>query len=94
MARGECCRAATTTANRKRAEGTHAAWRHTAASAWLAEGVSITDVAAWLGDTVETVYRTYAHMMPGADERGRAATARFLAKLRACALNVPGEVAK
>ncbi len=77
-----------------RAEGTHAAWRHTAASAWLAEGVSITDVAEWLGDTVETVYRTYAHMMPGADERGRAATSAFLAKLRSCARDVHAEAAQ
>lgn len=44
------------------------------------------------GRHAETVYRVYAHMMPGADERCCEATARFLAKLRSCALRVPGEV--
>ncbi len=67
------------------------ALRHTAASAWLSRGVDITAVASWLGDTVATVYRYYAHMMPDADERGRAAMAGFFAELaRAeCAPSVP-----
>ena len=66
------------------------ALRHTAASAWLSRGVDITAVAAWLGDTVATVYRYYAHMMPDADERGRNAMAGFFAELAAdCALPVP-----
>ncbi len=34
--------------------------RRTAASAWLSAGADIVAVAAWLGDTVETVYKTYA----------------------------------
>ncbi len=29
--------------------------------------------AAWLGDTVQTMHATYAHMVPGADDRGRKA---------------------
>ncbi len=40
--------------------------RHTAASAWLSAGVDVAAVAAWLADTVQTVYATYAHMVPGA----------------------------
>ena len=36
-------------------------------------GADIVAVAAWLGDTVETVHRTYAHPIPGADDRGRKA---------------------
>jgi integrase len=71
-------------------DGTHAL-RHTAASAWLSRGVDITAVASWLGDTVATVYTYYAHLMPDADERGRAAMAAFFAELagRNCALPVP-----
>ena len=63
-----------------RDDGMHAL-RHTAASAWLSRGVDITAVASWLGDTVATVYRYYAHMMPDADERGRAAMAGFFSEL-------------
>jgi hypothetical protein len=40
---------------------------------WFAVDV----VAAWLGDTVETVYKTSAHLMPDADERGRKAIDQF-----------------
>ena len=67
------------------------ALRHTAASAWLSRGVDITTVAAWLGDTVATVYTYYAHLRPDADERGRAAMAAFFAELpgRDCAQLVP-----
>lgn len=73
-----------------RDDGMHAL-RHTAASAWLSRGVDITAVASWLGDTVATVYRYYAHMMPDADERGRNAMAGFFAELATadCALPVP-----
>jgi integrase len=59
-----------------RDQGLHAL-RHTAASAWLAAGVDIVSVAAWLGDTVKTVYETYAHLMPDADDRGRKAMNAF-----------------
>jgi hypothetical protein len=34
-------------------------------------------VAARLGDTVKTVYETYAHLMPDADDRGRKAMNAF-----------------
>jgi integrase len=73
-----------------RDDGVHAL-RHTAASAWLSRGVDITAVAEWLGDTVATVYQYYAHMMPDADERGRAAMTGFFAELAGadCALPVP-----
>ncbi len=62
LAKGEKRKAA-------RDQGMHGL-RHTAASAWLSAGADIVAVAAWLGDTVETVYQTYAHLMPDADERG------------------------
>ncbi len=55
------------------------ALRHTAASAWLAAGVDIVSVAAWLGDTVQMVHQTYAHLMPDADDRGRKAMNAFFA---------------
>ena len=45
--------------------------RHTAASAWPSAGVDVTAVAKRLGDTVQTVYATYAHKVPGADDRVR-----------------------
>jgi len=51
--------------------------RRTAASARLSGGADIVAVAAWLGDTVETVYKTYAHLMPDADDRGRKAIDQF-----------------
>jgi integrase len=51
--------------------------RHTAASAWLSAGVSISAVAAWLGDTEETILGTYAHFMPEDDDRGRKAMDQF-----------------
>jgi integrase len=54
--------------------GVHAL-RHFAASAWLAGGASIRDVAAYLGhaDPGFTL-RTYVHLMPDAADRMRAAT--------------------
>ena len=64
--------------------------RHTAASAWLAAGVDIVAVAAWLGDTVKTVWETYAHLMPDADERGRKAMDLFFTRA-ASAPDVPSE---
>jgi integrase len=63
--------------------------RHTAVSQWLHGGASVTDVAEWIGDSVEMVYKTYAHMMPGADEKGRAAMAGFFAQLTPSARFVP-----
>lgn len=55
-----------------RRNGCHAL-RHTAASAWLAAGVDIATVAAFLGDTVATVSATYAHLMPDGADRARKA---------------------
>ena len=51
----------------------------------------IVAVAAWLGDTVETVHRTYAHLMPDADDRGRKAMDQFFSRSGdgGGALNVP-----
>lgn len=51
--------------------------RHTAASAWLSAGKSPAAVAAWLGDTVETVLAIYTHPMPGDDDSGRKAMDAF-----------------
>ena len=67
--------------------------RHTAASAWLSAGADIVAVAAWLGDTVETVYKTYAHLMPDADDRGRKAIDQFFRRPggEPSALDVPSD---
>lgn len=70
-----------------RDEGMHRG-RHTAASAWLSAGVDIVTVAEWLGDTVKVVADTYAHMMPDADDRGRAAMDLFFTRDAACAPDV------
>jgi integrase len=43
--------------------------RHTAATTWLGAGVSLAKVAAYLGDTKETVLPVYAHFLPS-DEIG------------------------
>lgn len=63
--------------------------RHTAVSNWLNEGVPVEAVAEWIGDSVEQVHKTYAHMVPGAEEKGRAAMGRFFAVLGAGARFVP-----
>jgi integrase len=70
-----------------RRQGTHVL-RHTAASAWLSGGADIVAVAAWLGDTVQTVHSTYAHLMPDADARGRKAMDSFVTRAPS-ALDVP-----
>lgn len=53
--------------------------RHTFASVVLAEGETITQLAAWLGhsDPAFTL-RTYVHFMPKSGKRGRAALGRFV----------------
>jgi hypothetical protein len=48
--------------------------RHTHASLLLAAGVPPMDVAARLGDTLETVMSTYAHVIP---RRGHLAAEEF-----------------
>ncbi|HUZ37799.1 MAG TPA: tyrosine-type recombinase/integrase [Streptosporangiaceae bacterium] len=62
-----------------RDQGMHAL-RHTAASAWLAAGVGIAAVAAWLGDTEQTILATYAHLMPDDGDRGRKAMDLFFTR--------------
>ena len=63
----------------------------------MAESVTadIVAVAAWLGDTVETVHGTYAHLMPGADDRGRKAMDEFFKRAgdNGSALDVPSDEA-
>ena len=56
--------------DRGRLNGCHVL-RHTAASEWLSRGLNIAKVAAFLGDTVAVVSKTYAHFMPDDDERAR-----------------------
>jgi integrase len=75
-----------------RDQGRHALG-HTAASAWLRAGPDIVAVAAWPGDTVETVYQTYAHLMPDADDRGRKAIDQFFRRSgrEGSALDVPSD---
>jgi integrase len=70
--------------------------RHTAASAWLSAGADIVAVAAWLGDTVETVYKTCAHLMPDADNRGRKAIDQSFRQSgrEGSALDVPSDAAR
>lgn len=65
--------------------------RHTFASVQLRDGTDVVRVAAWMGDTVEMVTKTYAHLMPDdhdGEAAGRAASAAFLG---ACARDVHGE---
>lgn len=59
------------------ANGMHAL-RHTYASAQLRAGVDVVRVAAWMGDTVGVVVKTYLHLMPGdSGDDGRAAVDAF-----------------
>jgi integrase len=62
-----------------RQDGCHAL-RHTYASAQLRHKVDIVRVAAWMGDDPETVWKTYAHLMPDQDDDdGREAVDALLA---------------
>ena len=57
--------------------------RHTAASAWLAQGVDIRTVAEYLGHSDPGfTLRVYAHMMPDAADRARKAMDAFFAGSR------------
>lgn len=47
--------------------------RHSYVSALLDAGVGLPHVAALIGDTVATTVRHYSHMVPGQDDRARAA---------------------
>lgn len=73
-----------------REDGCHAL-RHTYASLQLRARVDVVRVAAWMGDTPEMVYGTYAHMLPGDDDGdGRDAAEAFLLEAP-CAPDVPRE---
>lgn len=76
----------------ERGNGCHVL-RHTAASTWLSAGVSLAKVAAYLGDTKETVLSVYAHFLPSDDDRAREVMNSFFAgsSERSCARNVPGK---
>lgn len=65
--------------------------RHTAVSQWLSEGASAAEVAEWIGDTPAQVLATYAHMMPGAEEKARSGMGKFFAKINTGARFVPSE---
>lgn len=52
--------------------------RHTHASLLLAAGVPPVDVAARIGDSLETLLRTYAHVIPGRGHQAAAEFARIL----------------
>ena len=45
--------------------------RYSAASEWLAKGLSLAKTAAYLGDTKEVVLSTYAHFLPSDDDLAR-----------------------
>jgi integrase len=45
--------------------------RHSCAAAWLSGGLNIARVAAYLGDSVGVVSKTYAHFLPNDEERAR-----------------------
>lgn len=66
--------------------------RHTAASAWLAQGVDVRTVAEYLGHAnASTTLGTYAHLMPDASDRARRAMdAFFQGETSPSALDVPG----
>ncbi|MET8404503.1 site-specific integrase [Streptomyces sp900116325] len=65
--------------------------RHTFASVVLAEGETITQLAAWLGHTDPAfTLRTYVHFMPKSGNRGRAALGRLLSG----SMSAAGEAAK
>lgn len=68
--------------------------RHTAASAWLAEGVDVRTVAEYLGhDDPGFTLRVYGHLMPNAADRARKAMNVFFEGVAdaSCALDVPSE---
>ena len=66
--------------------------RHTAASAWLSNGLGLARTAAYLGDTQEVILRTYSHFMAKDEDRAREIMDAFFEPLEssACASDVPG----
>ncbi len=65
--------------------------RHTAASAWLSNGLGLARTAAYLGDTQEVILRTYSHFMAKDEDRAREIMDAFLEPLEngSCAPEVP-----
>jgi integrase len=55
--------------------------RHTAASAWLSNGLGLARTAAYLGDTQEVILRTYSHFMARDEDRAREIMDAFLEPL-------------
>jgi integrase len=55
------------------------ALRHTYASFSIAAGVSLFELARFMGTSVEQVDRTYGHLLPDALDRTRSALDTFLA---------------
>jgi integrase len=64
------------------------ALRHTYASFAIAAGVSLFELARFMGTSVEQIDRTYGHLLPDALERTRTALDVFLADDRAEAIGV------
>jgi integrase len=66
-----------------RAEGLHKrppyALRHTYATFAIAAGVSLFELARFMGTSVEQIDRTYGHLLPDARERTRLALDEFVA---------------
>ena len=56
------------------------AMRHTFASFAIAAGIPTFEIARMMGSSVAMIEKTYAHLLPGALERGRAALDAFDAK--------------
>lgn len=67
--------------------------RHSAAAAWLSNGLNIAKVAHFLGDSVAVVSKTYSHFLPSDDERARAIMDEHFSGLagRQNALRIPFE---
>lgn len=59
--------------------GIHAL-RHSAASQWLGNGLSLAKTAAYLGDTKEVVLSVYAHFLPSDDDRAREIMNEFFSR--------------
>jgi integrase len=55
------------------------ALRHSYATFAIAAGVSLFELARFMGTSVEQIDRTYGHLLPDALERTRAAIDSFLA---------------
>jgi integrase len=68
--------------------------RHTAATTWLSNGLSLAKVAVYLGDTQEVVLSTYSHALPDDDDRAREIMNSFFVPSRSeSAQNVPSAAA-